>query len=48
MSGIGCIREGHTGSPEETREWMSGNNLRLVPPQPRDRAECGNAYGAAQ
>jgi xanthine dehydrogenase YagT iron-sulfur-binding subunit len=28
MSGIGCIREGHTGSPEETREWMSGNICR--------------------
>lgn len=28
MSGIGCIREGHTGSPEEIREWMSGNLCR--------------------
>ena len=28
MSGIGCIREGHNGSPEETREWMSGNICR--------------------
>jgi xanthine dehydrogenase YagT iron-sulfur-binding subunit len=28
MSGIGCIREGHTGSPEEVREWMSGNICR--------------------
>ncbi|WUE13034.1 (2Fe-2S)-binding protein [Nonomuraea sp. NBC_00507] len=28
MSGIGCIREGHTGSPEEIREWMSGNICR--------------------
>jgi xanthine dehydrogenase YagT iron-sulfur-binding subunit len=28
MSGVGCIREGHTGSPEEVREWMSGNICR--------------------
>ncbi len=28
LSGIGCIREGHAGSPEEIREWMSGNICR--------------------
>ncbi|MEV4364887.1 (2Fe-2S)-binding protein [Nonomuraea sp. NPDC049625] len=28
MSGVGCIREGHAGSPEEIREWMSGNICR--------------------
>jgi xanthine dehydrogenase YagT iron-sulfur-binding subunit len=28
ISGIGCIREGHGGSPEEIREWMSGNICR--------------------
>ncbi len=28
MSGIGCIQEGHTGSPEEIREYMSGNVCR--------------------
>ncbi|SFO16837.1 xanthine dehydrogenase YagT iron-sulfur-binding subunit [Actinomadura madurae] len=28
MSGIGCIREGHAGSAEEIREWMSGNICR--------------------
>jgi xanthine dehydrogenase YagT iron-sulfur-binding subunit len=28
MSGIGCIRERHTGSAEEIREWMSGNICR--------------------
>jgi xanthine dehydrogenase YagT iron-sulfur-binding subunit len=28
MSGIGCIREGHGSSPEEIREWMSGNICR--------------------
>jgi xanthine dehydrogenase YagT iron-sulfur-binding subunit len=28
MSGVGCIREGHTGSPTEIREWMSGNICR--------------------
>ncbi|MFF1300693.1 MULTISPECIES: (2Fe-2S)-binding protein [unclassified Streptomyces] len=28
MSGVGCIQEGHTGSPEEIREYMSGNICR--------------------
>jgi xanthine dehydrogenase YagT iron-sulfur-binding subunit len=28
LSGIGCIREGHAGSPEEIRESMSGNICR--------------------
>lgn len=28
VSGVACIAEGHTGSPEETREWMSGNICR--------------------
>jgi xanthine dehydrogenase YagT iron-sulfur-binding subunit len=28
MSGVACIREGHTGSPKEIREWMSGNICR--------------------
>ncbi|MFD5745462.1 2Fe-2S iron-sulfur cluster-binding protein [Streptomyces massasporeus] len=28
MSGVGCIEEGHTGSREEIREWMSGNICR--------------------
>ncbi|MER5525897.1 MULTISPECIES: (2Fe-2S)-binding protein [Streptomyces] len=28
MSGVGCIEEGHTGSHEEIREWMSGNICR--------------------
>ncbi|MFD3843562.1 (2Fe-2S)-binding protein [Streptomyces sp. NPDC058642] len=28
MSGVGCIQEGHTGSPEEIREYMSGNLCR--------------------
>ncbi|WP_414640070.1 (2Fe-2S)-binding protein [Amycolatopsis sp.] len=28
MSGVGCIREGHTGSAAEIREWMSGNICR--------------------
>jgi xanthine dehydrogenase YagT iron-sulfur-binding subunit len=28
MSGVGCIRERHTSSPEEIREWMSGNICR--------------------
>ncbi|MGP3920285.1 (2Fe-2S)-binding protein [Nonomuraea sp. 10N515B] len=28
MSGVGCIQEGHSGSAEEIREWMSGNICR--------------------
>src|SRR5262249_55131488 len=28
MSGIGCLGEGHTGSAEEIRFWMSGNICR--------------------
>jgi xanthine dehydrogenase YagT iron-sulfur-binding subunit len=28
MSGIGCVREGRTGSAAEIREWMSGNICR--------------------
>ncbi|WP_405513055.1 (2Fe-2S)-binding protein [Streptomyces canus] len=28
VSGVGCIQEGHIGSPEEIREWMSGNLCR--------------------
>ena len=28
MSAIGCIQEGHAGSAEEIREWMSGNICR--------------------
>lgn len=30
MSGLGCIAEGHTGSDEEIREWMSGNICRCA------------------
>ncbi|MFJ8716423.1 (2Fe-2S)-binding protein [Streptomyces violaceus] len=28
MSGVGCVQEGHTGSEDEIREWMSGNICR--------------------
>ena len=28
MSGVACIREGHAGSDNEIREWMSGNLCR--------------------
>jgi xanthine dehydrogenase YagT iron-sulfur-binding subunit len=28
LSGVGCIEEGHAGSPAEIREWMSGNICR--------------------
>ena len=28
MAGVACIAEGHTGSPAEIRDWMSGNLCR--------------------
>jgi xanthine dehydrogenase YagT iron-sulfur-binding subunit len=28
MAGIACINEGHAGSPQEIRDWMSGNLCR--------------------
>ena len=28
VSGVGCIEEGHAGSADEIREWMSGNLCR--------------------
>jgi xanthine dehydrogenase YagT iron-sulfur-binding subunit len=28
MSGVGCIKEGHAGSPEEIKAWMSGHICR--------------------
>ena len=28
MAGVACISEGHAGSPQEIREWMSGNICR--------------------
>ena len=28
MAGIACIEEGHTGSEQEVRDWMSGNICR--------------------
>jgi xanthine dehydrogenase YagT iron-sulfur-binding subunit len=28
MAGVACIKEGHAGSPQEIREWMSGNLCR--------------------
>ena len=28
MAGLACINEGHAGSPQEIREWMSGNLCR--------------------
>jgi xanthine dehydrogenase YagT iron-sulfur-binding subunit len=28
MAGVACIEEGHCGSPQEIREWMSGNLCR--------------------
>jgi len=28
MSGVACVREGHAGTDDQTREWMSGNLCR--------------------
>ncbi|AHJ97059.1 (2Fe-2S)-binding protein [Hymenobacter swuensis] len=28
MSGVACVKEGHAGSDDQTREWMSGNLCR--------------------
>jgi len=28
MAGVACIAEGHAGSPQEIRDWMSGNLCR--------------------
>jgi xanthine dehydrogenase YagT iron-sulfur-binding subunit len=28
MSGVACINEGHAGSPQQIRDWMSGNICR--------------------
>jgi xanthine dehydrogenase YagT iron-sulfur-binding subunit len=28
MAGVACINEGHAGSPQQIREWMSGNICR--------------------
>jgi xanthine dehydrogenase YagT iron-sulfur-binding subunit len=30
MSAVACIAEGHAGSPEEIKEWMSGNICRCA------------------
>jgi xanthine dehydrogenase YagT iron-sulfur-binding subunit len=30
MSAVACIQEGHTGSADEIREWMSGNLCRCA------------------
>jgi xanthine dehydrogenase YagT iron-sulfur-binding subunit len=28
MAGVACINEGHVGTPQEIRDWMSGNLCR--------------------
>jgi xanthine dehydrogenase YagT iron-sulfur-binding subunit len=30
MSAVACIQEGHAGSADEIREWMSGNLCRCA------------------
>jgi xanthine dehydrogenase YagT iron-sulfur-binding subunit len=44
MSGLGCIAEGHTGSPEEIQFWMSGNICRCGA-YPRIVAAIADAAG---
>ena len=46
MSGVGCIEEGHTGSPAEIREWMSGNICRCGAYTNIVAAVAGTARGA--
>jgi xanthine dehydrogenase YagT iron-sulfur-binding subunit len=43
MAGVACIEEGHCGSAQEIREWMSGNLCRCGAYGPSSRAiqDCG-------
>jgi xanthine dehydrogenase YagT iron-sulfur-binding subunit len=45
VSGVGCIAEGHAGSPDEIRAWMSGNICRCGA-YPGIVAAIGQAAGA--
>jgi xanthine dehydrogenase YagT iron-sulfur-binding subunit len=47
MSGLACIEEGHAGSPEEIREFMSGNLCRCAA-YPNIVAAIVQARGAAR
>ncbi|MEV0260229.1 (2Fe-2S)-binding protein [Streptomyces sp. NPDC050617] len=49
MSAIACVREGHASSPDEIREWMSGNLCRCAayPQITAAIAEAAEAAGKA-
>ena len=47
MSAVGCVREGHTTSNEEIREWMSGNICRCSA-YPQIAAAVAAATGQAE
>jgi xanthine dehydrogenase YagT iron-sulfur-binding subunit len=48
MSTVACIREGHTGSDDEIREWMSGNLCRCAAyPNIVDAVKAAARGGAA-
>ena len=47
MAGVACIAEGHTGSAQEIRDWMSGNHCRCGAYEPivaaiQDAARAGS------
>lgn len=49
MSAVACIREGHVGSAEEIREWMSGNLCRCAAyPQIVAAVQAASAEMAAE
>ena len=50
MAGVACIAEGHTGSAEEIRDWMSGNLCRCgaydhIVAAIQDAARAGSGRG---
>jgi xanthine dehydrogenase YagT iron-sulfur-binding subunit len=50
MAGVACIAEGHTGSPQEIRDWMSGNLCRCgaydhIVAAIQDAAAAGSVQG---
>ena len=50
MAGVACIAEGHAGSPQEIRDWMSGNLCRCgaydhIVAAIRDAAATGSNRG---
>jgi xanthine dehydrogenase YagT iron-sulfur-binding subunit len=48
MSAVACIAEGHTHTPEEIREWMSGNLCRCSAyPQIAEAVQAASRKGAS-